>query len=524
VATVALILAAGLPALSQQPPGRGPGRAGEAAGVVRAPWIRTWIPSSAAGDRGLAVGVLPPLAPRYKDGAPVTIFVPGGADRGAAEGRPDHVGCGFVQLRFAFPGGGRGEWTSGGTYDHRGPACIRALADVIRFASGNLADAQGRRIGDLVRGMTVLTNLVGLEGSSHGGNACGLAMAVHGAEFRDLAFYASMESPYGEGAVNVELGGRDDRLNPAYNPATGALDLSKLAWAPDLQPGPGRRWRGAGEDLRGSLFFDMDGDGRFADPPDFSLNAFTFDLGGGMKVWYTPRLLREAHARKLFGAKAPPHIPTVEESVECWRWRDAEKSIPAAVRNCTNLAVIVYANERDHVQVAPDHPHILAQVEGFRRAGVKFVRLNPDRAYVERVLSGALRDRPGGLKFPDNDAGAEWTRRTVGTGLEPDVFPMMPYMQAAVCELADRAHARNWERNLDSILYPDAPAGGIPEGRPPRAALTLPLMAYQTSDQRRRRRKRAAAIQTPRSPRVVGSGMTVSSRSCSTPLMASTAS
>ncbi len=455
---------------AQRPPERGEGRFPGGAGGegMAAPWVRTFIPSSSAGGRGLAVGVVPPQTPRYKDGAPVAIFVPGGADRGAAEGRPDHAGCGFVQVRFAFPGGGRGEWTSGGTYDHRGSACIRALADVIRFASGRLVDTQGRRIGDLVRGATVLTNLVGIEGSSHGGNACGLAMAVHGAEFPDLAFYASMESPYGEGAVNVELGGRDDRLNPAYDPATGALDLSKLAWAPDLQPGPGRRWRGEGENLRGSLFFDVNGDGRFADPPDFSINAFTFDLGGGMKVWYTPRLLHEAHARKLFGARPPPHIPTVEESVECWRWRDAEKSIPAAVRNCTNLAVIVYANERDHVQVAPDHPHILAQVEGFRRAGAKFVRLNPDRAYVERVVAGGPRGQPGALRFPDNDAGMEWSRRTLATGLEPAELPMMPYMQAAVCELADRAHARNWRRNLDAVLYPDAPSGGMPAVRPPR--------------------------------------------------------
>ncbi len=424
---------------------------------IRAPWVHTFIPSAAGGERGIAVGVLPPLTPRYSDGAPVVVFVPGGADKGAAEGAPGHSGFGFVEVRFAFPGGGHGEWTSGGTYDHRGPDCIRALADVIKFASGKLADKDGRRIGELVPRTRVLTALTGIEGSSHGGNACGLAMATHGAEFRDLAFYASMESPYGEGAVNVELGGRDDKLNPAYNPETGVLDLAKLAWDANLQPGPGKRWRGAGTPLRGSLFFDVDGDGKFSEQSDFAVNAFTFDCGQGQKVWYTPRLIRAAEARKLFGGSRPAHIPMLAEAEEFWRWRDAQNSITNAVRNCTNLAVIVYANERDHVQIAPDHPHILAQVEGYRTAGAKFVRLNADRAYTERVAAGFPRERTAGLKFPDNDAGLAWSRRNIRTGLEPQELPLTLYMKAVVCELADRCHAQNWSKNLDAVLYPKAP-------------------------------------------------------------------
>ena len=424
---------------------------------IRAPWFHTFIPSAAGGERGIAVGVLPPLTPRYSDGAPVCVFVPGGADKGAAEGMPGHSGFGFVEVRFAFPGGGRGEWSSGGEYDHRGPNCIRALADVIKFASGKLADKDGRRIGDLMPRTKVLTAITGIEGSSHGGNACGLAMATHGAEFRDLAFYASMESPYGEGAVNVELGGRDDKLNPAYNPETGVLDLAKLAWDPNLQPGPGKRWRGAGTPLRGSLFFDMDGDGRYSESTDFSVNAFSFDTGGQTKVWYTPRLIRAADARQLFGTPRPAHIPTLADAVEFWRWRDAQNSITNAVRNCPNLAVIVYANERDHVQVAPDHPHILAQVEGYRTAGAKFVRLNADRAYTARVAANFPRERTAGLKFPDNDAGVAWTRKNIRGGLEPQELPLTLYMEAVVCELADRCHAQNWEKNLDGLLYPDAP-------------------------------------------------------------------
>lgn len=424
----------------------------------RPPRIVTHIPCAAGGQQGIAVGVLPPLRPRYADGAPVVIHVPGGVTTGGTEGRPEYAGLGFVEIRFAFPGGGRGEGSSGGAYDYRGPNCLRALADVIRFATGRLADRQGRRLHLLVPQTSVLTRNVGIVGSSHGGNACGLVMATHGDEFPDLAFYASMESPYGEGNVNIELGGRDQGVNPAYDPETGRLDLSKLAWSADLPPGPPRRWQGQGTELKGALFFDLNGDGRFSPSDDYPANAFVQDLGQGPKAWYTPRLVREAEQRKLYGDQRLAHVPSLTESTEYWRWRDAAGSIAAAVSKCPQVAVIVYANERDHVQVAPDHPHILAQIEGFRQAGARFVRLNPDRAYVERILTSGgppFPQRP--RTFPDNEAGAAWNRGNIRNGLEPADLPMQPYMQAAVCELADRVQAGNWANKLAAVLYPDAP-------------------------------------------------------------------
>jgi hypothetical protein len=314
-----------------------------------------------------------------------------------------------------------------------------------------------------------------MVGSSHGGNACGLVMATHGDEFADLAFYASMESPYGEGNVNIELGGRDQGVNPAYDPETGQLNLSKLAWSADLPPGPPRRWQGEGAGLKGALFFDLNGDGRFSPSDDYPANAFVQDLGQGPKAWYTPRLIRQAEKRKLYGQQRPAHVPSLAESIEYWRWRDAAESIAAAVSKCPQVAVIVYANERDHVQVAPDHPHILAQVEGFREAGAKFVRLNPDRAYVERILASGgppLRQRP--RTFPDNEAGTAWNRGNIRSGLEPADLPMQPYMQAAVCELADRAEAQNWAKNLDAVLYPDAPWTAL--GTPPRQPGAKPAL------------------------------------------------
>ncbi|MBM3359712.1 MAG: hypothetical protein FJY54_18620 [Betaproteobacteria bacterium] len=424
------------------------------------------IPSSAAGTEGVAASVLIPRQPRFTNGAPVVINVTGGVQAGSARGRPEYVGHGFVEIHFAFPGGGVGDERSGGAYDFRGSNCVRALADVIRFATGRIAAKDGRRIGELARGLTVLTNNVGLVGSSHGGNASGMAMAKFGDEFPNLAWYASMESPYGEGAANVELGGHESGLNPAYDPKTGLLDLSKLAWSSELSPGLFRKpMLVATREMNGAFYFDLNGDGRFSRDDDFPCNCFVGDAGAGVKAWYSPRILAEAEKRALIRSDRPSHVPTLAEAREFWSWRDAAPSIPEAVRRCTNLAVIVYANERDHVQADPAHTHILEQAEGFRQAGARFVRLNPDRAYVEHLTASLPPRLRAGVKFPDNPAGKTWTRSNINEGLEPSGLPLGLYMQAAICELADRTQAGNGSANLAAVLFPDAPRAPAP---PPR--------------------------------------------------------
>jgi hypothetical protein len=267
----------------------------------------------------------------------------------------------------------------------------------------------------------------------------------------------------------VELGGRDSGLNPAYDPKTGVLDLSRLAWSSDLSPGMlGKQMPVPTRGLKGAFFFDLDGDGKFSAVNDFPANCFVGDDGTQVKAWYSPRILEEAERRHLVGGQQPSHIPSVEEARAFWRYRDAAPSIAEAVRNCTNLAVIVYANERDHVQAAPDHGHILIQVEGFRLAKARFVRLNPERSYVERIVASRprlgsgfsadpARAQDASNRFPDNPAGKAFDRGNIASALEPARFPLGLFMQAAVCELADRTQANQWAVNLDGVLYPNAP-------------------------------------------------------------------
>jgi len=79
--------------------------------------VQVCIPSSAAGAEGVAARMLIPPQPRFAGGAPVVINVIGGVLAGNALGRPEYVRHGFVEIHFAFPGGGQGDERSGGVYD-----------------------------------------------------------------------------------------------------------------------------------------------------------------------------------------------------------------------------------------------------------------------------------------------------------------------------------------------------------------------------------------------------------------------
>ncbi len=428
--------------------------------------IVTHIPSSAGGAEGIAVSLIAPKKPRYPAGAPVAISVAGGHGAGNVSSRMNVAGCGFVEMGFAFPSGGQGDAKSGGTYDFRGPKSVEALRDVILFALGRKADTQGQTIQDILGDTRVLTSNVGIHGGSHGGNACGAVMGLWGQQFPELAWYVSMESPYGEGIAGAELGARRGRLCPAYDPDTGVLDVAKLAFDRhlELRPfGAGRFGDSSLPALIGSLFFDMDGDGKCDSADDYRLQPLVFDLGTGRKSWYSVRLMQEAEKRGLFSKPRPAHIPSLDETIEFWRYRDATGLLADALRKVPKLSVIVVAGETDHVQIAPDHPHIRIQVNAFQKAGAQLIRLNPDRVYVEWLFDRNLPD------VPDNNAALQYTPKTIGPALCPDrAVPKQLLSPAAMCELADRVQAGNFEANLNRVLFPDAPkTSGPPNRRPP---------------------------------------------------------
>ncbi len=130
-----------------------------------------------------------------------------------------------------------------------------------------------------------------------------------------------------------------------------------------------------------------------------------------------------------------------------------------------NMKVMLVFAQNDHAQVAQDKPHIHQLYQGFRFEARLWVRLNPDRAYVESLIQIAGATLPGtpgitptpgpNLDFPDNPANtqpADWAQIGAyaypGQGLAGSLVPL-----AAVAEMADRAHSGDWDENLGQVLY-----------------------------------------------------------------------
>lgn len=437
---------------------------------LEGPLVR--IPSKAAGTQGIWVRIAPPQHPRYADGAPVIVHVPGGFSAGEVDFSPAAAplhNAGFIELAFLFPGGASGPRPdgktirSGGFYDCRGPASVEALADVIAFATGRWRTVDGKTLSECLTGTRALADQVGVIGWSLGGTTIAAALARYKGKVRGLKWYASHESPYGEGVIDGEFG---TRLQPNrfYDPETGKLDLSKLRYSADapvkpMPPAPGT------EHLRGALFLDGNSNGVFDQGSDFLFSGI-FLPGPPPNLYYSPMLTREARDRKVFGAQWPPHIASVKQAEKVWAIRDGVSNIPKAVKNVPDLAVIIFASVQDHVQATADHLHIRAQYDGFQAAGVRWIRLNPDAHYVEWVLGR----RP--LRVIQNPAGVRFDRYSIRTALESEPQDGGPTDEealiAAACELADRTKKGEWGPTLSAVLFPDAPHGMLERPRPPR--------------------------------------------------------
>ncbi len=428
--------------------------------------IDTRIASEVAGSQGLFCRITFPLHPRYGgSGAPVIIYVSGGFSSGGVNisgARLDRYG--FIEIRFNFPGGGSGSTRSGGTYDDRGENCLKALRDVARFAMGIIPNLEGKYLGDLAGSIKPMYSNVGLAGMSNGGNATIVAAGYHGDSLSSLAWIVNWESPVGDGMVGAEAGSKtrpgssNPTTNPAYNPDDGTWDLTTVAYSDTLTVGldvttspPSR--------LHGGLYFDINGNNIPDRGIDFIPNPLVRETGGGVRAFYSVRMTTAAYDQGMIPSSPPSHIATVQETLEYWLLRNGEYWIDEAVSSVPGLMFLVVASEQDHVQTALDHPHVLIQYEGFRSEGARFVRLNPDRSYVEYI---SRRSVPGAA---DNDAFAVFDHLSIRTAVEPSGaggIPTYILVAGAACELADRTSSGNLAPQLNGVLL-SAPAATAPE-------------------------------------------------------------
>jgi len=429
----------------------------------QAPVFKTHIPSDAGGTEGICVKIIPPPVQRFPGGAPVAVYVEGGTKGDGLDGTGLKLELeGFVEIYFNFPGSGRLEDASGGEYDLRGPECLKALRDVIKFASGELADNSGKNLSDFLKKVDPDYSNVGLIGLSNGGNAAIAAAGMFGDQLSSLSWIVNYESPVGDGMPTCDAGSNgsstNPSVNPAYNTETGEFDLSLIAWDDTVSINKNHSFVNLCE-MHGGLYFDVNKNGVVDEGTDFILVPFVYQIGSDYKAFYSVRIMQEAVGRNLIPSTPPSHIPTLSQTEEFWFYRNGENWIEQAVQKIPDLIFIVEASETDHAQSAPDHPHVLIQYQGFCDAGCRFVRLNPDRTYVEKILGFSASDAA------DNDAFACFTHQSVITGLQPTRaggYPIAVTVKAAACEAADRTYYNNTDYQIDEVISSVDQTGSIP--------------------------------------------------------------
>lgn len=419
--------------------------------IARGKTFVTWIPSEAAPERGIVVRLIYPDRPRYPEGTAAVVEVPGGDSPGGVDLPPrgftdPFVVQGLIQVKFAFPGGGRPPLRSGGVYDHRGMDSLKALRDVLRFLRGDLREQNGCSIEDL---LPYPITQVGLVGPSNGGNTAIVALGLFGEEM-SVDWYVGWENPAGTQFASLDLGKRD-KPNPAYISGSCRLtlkgaqcdvDYSRLRFDPQaMQRGQPPQGRGR----RGVLYHDLNGNGRY-DERDYALGTYVGIFNGEEKLVYSLPGLEAAVERDLFNPW-PEGVATVKETREYWQIRDMSRYYDDVMENQPELRAIVIGSRKDHVQGTPDYPHIALQYQGWQGAGITWVRLNPDAAYVQAV-------RGQTLPVTDNAANMRVDYTNIAELVEPEVARDADLRLAATLELSDRAYSGDWSPNLGGVLGP----------------------------------------------------------------------
>ena len=409
--------------------------------------IYTAIPSEESGP--VAVQVTIPAQYRYPDGAGVLVevppfFTPGGGYQQSLE----VFSIGLIHVTFLWPGcvDSKTGHSSGGSRDFGGPGSIAALRDVIRFASGEIGDTNGKMLSEIA-GIPVMEGNVGLYAFSHPGLAAVSVMAAYGGQMPSLRYFVGRENPTVDVISAMEVGHYDDDRKPVLNPLyryPGSfrdddvlLDYSTLRWDAELP--------GCGGGSMGAPYFDIDGNGQ-RDSSDHALGTQCPTMFG--KRVYSAALSAALESNHVFAAgEWPEDLATPEEAANWWSIRESPVAYPALRNQIPGLKVMLVFGEKDHVQVLRDKPHIHQAWLGFAEKAGLWVRLNPDSAYVTCLGSGLgdWKDHPAGLAPGNWFAAYLWGHPDTQDAVS--VFPL-----AGVAEMSDRVYYENWAPDFDEIL------------------------------------------------------------------------
>ncbi len=413
--------------------------------------------------------VVSPKTKRYSDGAGVVVVAsPIFSDSTGFMRDPNLTSLGLVQVSYLWPGNKDNSTgaESEGEFDHGGPNSIMILRDVIRFAGGRLADVNGRYIFGFTT-VPPMTDELGLYAFGDAGMAAVKALSLYGEQLQGLQYYVGRENPTIDSLATNEIGYYDQTgkpiINPFYHyPSSYAfdkltLDYTNLRWDPN--------YSGGNSNIAGRPYLDLDGNG-IVSAGDYIFDVIPPLING--KRFYSIGLTQALlDSGALLPNAWPADVASLQDVTQYWTFIQSQDRF-AVMQNdpiIQNLKVMLVFGVDDHAQVAEDKPHIHQAYQGFRFEARLWVRLNPDRAYVQDLLqrnANMGQATPGptavaipSLDFPDNPANTQpddWGK--IGAYAEPSQglgASLVPL--AAVAEMADRAHAGLWDENLGQVLF-----------------------------------------------------------------------
>jgi len=401
----------------------------------------------------IAVRIDVPAKPRYRESAPVVVvastwFV----EKHNLKNTPFHlefnpVNTGVVVITHLWPGktDPDSRISSEGEYDFGGPDSLAALRDTIRFALGKIPDINGKYLDDLIAPQVLYEN-VGMFASSHAGVVATNVMAYFGETFPELKYFVGRENPTLAEMYPLEIGHYNPQHKPVFNPfydpdtytpTSVSVDYTTLGWIEnDTFP-------------EGRPVFTVPGG------QDYILGDKGPNING--KRWFSHPLTQALIDNNIFTSQTwPDDLATPEQTADFWPYRETIHNYEAIGEKLPELRILLPFAANDHVQTAPDKPHIRQAYDGFQKTAGLWTRLNCDLVYVRsEVHTSASKD----LGFPDNPANTEprnWEKEAENWGFEGRLAGEMTARTvplAGVAEMADRVQANNWLPNLDEVLF-----------------------------------------------------------------------
>ena len=333
---------------------------------------------------------------------------------------------------------------SDGKYDFGGPDSLAALRDTIRFSLGETPNVDGDYLHELIAVEPLYDN-VGMFASSHAGVVATNVMAYHGEAFPGLKYFVGRENPTMAEMYPLEIGHFDQQHKPVYNPFydhTGYtptnidVDYSTLDWIENASF------------LEGRPIF------RVANGPDYVLDNKGPNIGG--KRWFSHALTQALMDNGVFTPQTwPDDLAMPGQTANFWPYRTAVQNYGEIGDKLPELRVLIPFASADHVQAAPDKPHIRQAYDGFHKTAGLWTRLNCDLSYVQSEIHSSA-SLAGG--FPDNEANTEpsnWFSQAESWGFEGKLAGQLTAQTvplAGIAEMADRVLADDWSPNLSGVL------------------------------------------------------------------------